>query len=577
MSVRSLLRLLLTLLLPVALLSVTYLYSYPFFHGCAFPAPGSTPRRPSNVFRQYLTHEDPPPPAPFRLLVLADPQLEGDTSLPDPADGFIPRVAEHFRALRRFETAYYDLVGILALEFRIIINRDIPDAFQAVRKRVDLVGNDFYLAHIYRSLMFWTEPTHATVLGDLIGSQWLDDEEFEKRGWRYWNRVFAGAETGHADKEPVSGGDWKNRVINIAGNHDIGYAGDISPARISRFDRVFGPANWDHRFSFPNMSNASIHLIVLNSLVLDTPALSYDVQSATYEFINDVITTRSLPVDDPSSFTLLLTHLPLHKPDGVCVDPPHFDFHSHDDSDGLFREGGLKEQNHLSQHSSRHGVLQGVFGMNPNGEARGRNGLILTGHDHEGCDVWHYLSPPNASHAGKHEAERADAESTESTEPTDPWQSVRYPPTSPLASSSPGIREVTLRSMMGEFGGNAGLLSLWWDSEAGGGGEPETVLGPDGAGEKGATVGQWRYQITMCRLGVQHWWWGVHVLGLVVVVLLVLWLGIGIYDTFGEYLVGVVHVAGNPAGDNNTPRPQEGAAAKRAPQQLEKKKTKKKH
>jgi hypothetical protein len=55
--------LLFALLTPLALLSTTWLYLlYPYLHSCAFPDPT----------------------APFRLLALGDPQLEGDSSLPDP-------------------------------------------------------------------------------------------------------------------------------------------------------------------------------------------------------------------------------------------------------------------------------------------------------------------------------------------------------------------------------------------------------------------------------------------------------------------------------------------------------------
>ena len=55
---------------------------------------------------------------------------------------------------------------------------------------------------------------------------------------------------------------------------------------------------------------------------------------------------------------------------------------------------------------------------------------------------------------------------------------------------TPGVREVTVRSMMGEFGGNAVLLSAWWDDES----------------------MRWRYEVGRCMLGVQHIWWGVHIL-----------------------------------------------------------------
>lgn len=518
MSVRSLLRLSLTLLLPVAVLSTVYIYLYPVAHACAFPIPAA----PRSATPFYATGgeqhgaptadgEVPTATAPFRLLVLADPQLEGDSSLPNPEDGLIPRLSRHLQDVTETNISWSGRRTLLSSALSVVFLRDLPDALQALRKRVDLFGNDLYLAHIYRALHWWTDPTHVTVLGDLIGSQWVTDGEFEQRGRRFWNRVFAGgrrvedeitrgSEEAEQPTYMISDGLWENRIINIAGNHDIGYAGDITEERVTRFEKTFGRANWDVRFNYPQLENTShhaspsLHIIVLNSLNLDTPALSEDLQHASYDFINSVISSHSNPVEDRSSFTLLLTHLPLHKPDGVCVDGPFFDFWDFEDADGRFRVGGLKEQNHLSDHGSRHGVLEGIFGMNYQeaapGQGKGRNGLILTGHDHEGCDTWHYI-PANAKMKEDAEGRPTEEANWKACE----WQKANQD------DSHAGIREITLRSMMGEFGGNAGLLSAWFDFD----------------------VGEWNYEIQMCKFGVQHIWWAVHVLDIVTMAVGLVW------------------------------------------------------
>src|SRR2546429_120214 len=109
--------------------------------------------------------------APFRLLVLADPQLEGDSSLPDPDNGFLPRLGRHWQEVSEYNLSYADRRSAVISALNEVILRDIPDTLRAVRKRVDLFGNDYYLAQIYRTLHWWTQPTHVTVLGDLIGSQ----------------------------------------------------------------------------------------------------------------------------------------------------------------------------------------------------------------------------------------------------------------------------------------------------------------------------------------------------------------------------------------------------------------------
>ena len=525
MSVRSLLRLFLTLLFPVAILSTIYLYLYPAAHLCAFPSPPATgfanSTEPAGHNREPLSalkDDQSNPLAPFRLLVLADPQLEGDSSLPDPEHGFLPQMSRHWQDASQYNLSFADRRIVVFSVLTEVVRIDIPNTLQAMRKRIDLLGNDYYLAHIYRTLHWWTQPTHVTVLGDLIGSQWVTDGEFEQRGQRYWNRVFVGAHRAEDDITRGNGGgfetrvslddkSWTTRMINIAGNHDIGYAGDVSESRVARFERVFGRANWDVRFEYSRSgkeaqeAQPTLHVVVLNSLNLDTPALSPELQQASFEFINSVISSRSRPVEDRSSFTLLLTHLPLHKPTGVCVDEPYFDFYDFDDAEGRFKAGGVKEQNHLSYHGSRHGVLEGIFGINHDPDApgggRGRNGLILTGHDHEGCDVWHHI-PANMTIA----EDRPEGSNKEAN-----WQATRWSNAEPDTAHA-GIREITLRSMMGEFGGNAGLLSAWFDFG----------------------IGEWKYEVQMCKFGVQHIWWAVHVLDIVTAVLGFAWAIMHVYS-----------------------------------------------
>ncbi|KAI4249801.1 MAG: hypothetical protein L6R40_000590 [Gallowayella cf. fulva] len=463
----AVLRRILLLLVPLSVISTVYLYSYPVFHQCAFPSQPGTDS-----------------PAPFRLLALGDPQLEGDSSLPSLQDALFP----NFDILRQNIAACHSLSQCLRLARHFLDDLfafDIPRVFQSYRKQLDLLGNDYYLGHIYRTVFRSLDPTHVTVLGDLLGSQWISDEEFDRRGWRYWNRVFKDGQ--RVDDEVTAGiqigslgqsNDWKRRIINIAGNHDIGYAGDLTTERVQRFERVFGRANWEIRFTLPQEDSGTsfqnqpeLRIVVLNSLNLDTPATDPDIQIETYQFINSVI-SASRPVEDQTVATILLTHLPLHKEAGVCVDGPLFEFHNEEDG------GGLKEQNHLSYNAGK-GILEGIYGMsgNPNAphQGLGRNGVILTGHDHEGCDIYHHLPEASDPEARIWAAEK--------------WASSGQR----LNQTIPGIREITVRSMMGQFGGNAGLLSAWFDKE----------------------IGRWHFEYSTCSLGVQHIWWAVHILDII--------------------------------------------------------------
>ncbi|KAL2814534.1 hypothetical protein BDW59DRAFT_154332 [Aspergillus cavernicola] len=565
MSLRCLLsRLLVGLLLPLAITSTVYLYLYPVWSGCAYPHPQDTSNASSrtsaflNTLRQHLAPQSAQEPeAIFRLLVLADPQLEGDSSLPRSDYELGARIWKHWNdTVVSISTAPFfvnsDVVRTVSTALQIFVSEDLPRSFKAARKRLDLLGNDCYLAHIYRTLHWWTRPTHVTVLGDLIGSQWVTDGEFQRRGDRYWHRVFRGGErvsdkitqTGEKDytarndggshkeeslEELPSSSSWAHRIINIVGNHDIGYSGDASEQRVDRFERVFGRSNWDIRFQHPRVQGANgeltptLHLINLNSLTLDGPPFAQNIQSHGYAYLNDIISHRSYPVQDRTTFTLLLTHLPLHKPEGVCTDEPYFTYFDADDEseDQRYQVGGLREQNHLSEHVSTNGVLQGIFGINGDegapGGGRGRNGLILTGHDHTGCDVVHSIdkSPPPPTTSNNDAL--TDKEHT-TNHPPWTWNATRYNPSNqgPQATT-PSIREITLRSMMGEYGGNAGLLSLWFDVDA----------------------AEWKYAMAMCPAGVQHIWWAVHVVDFITLIVA------GVYILL--WVVGSLRASSSPS------------------------------
>ncbi|KAF3764118.1 hypothetical protein M406DRAFT_291160 [Cryphonectria parasitica EP155] len=563
-AAHGLLRNLLRLLIPLSVTLTVYLYLYPFFLTCGFPLPSSAPSQGSShdghlaawleTVKLHLFSADSLPTttdtsdgplnrsssasasdlrvAPFRLLALGDPQLEGDTSIPNAfRDSSFPHLHDFFSHLKSRSDEYPTFRRSTKQAFHDLVDfyfDDIPNTLESIRKRIDLFGNDFYLGHMYRTLNWWTVPTHVTVLGDLLGSQWISDEEFERRGRRYWNRAFKGGQrvpdeaAVWPDKgcHVVTGAlgtalyneTWQRRILNVAGNHDIGYAGDLTVDRMDRFERVFGKANYELRFEVPPWALSSaaastfhddsaentqhttsssssftpghdgrlipeLRIVVLNDMNLDTPAASSELQINTYKFVNDIINTAS-SVEHKGHFTVVLTHVPLYKAEGICVDPPYFSFHDED--------GSLKEQNQLSAEASS-GFLQGIFGLSGDpmaeGNGQGRRGVILNGHDHEGCDIYHFI---NQSH-GESPADRE-------------WQTKRWHGATGEGivgnPSIPGVREITVRSMMGGYGGNAGLLSAWFDEDS----------------------WEWKFEYAECALGTQVIWWAVHIVDLITIV-----------------------------------------------------------
>ncbi|KAJ8607194.1 hypothetical protein MRB53_040454 [Persea americana] len=487
------------------------LYTYPFLFGCQFAEPTNPEtscilnqtRGEHGVFPSMLPPDN--IKAPFRLLIFADPQLEGDSSLPGIYEPAFPSLKQLWQAGGAADGR--DLLSKITSAAKGVIVEDIPKLVASYRKRLDLLGNDLYLAHIYRSMTFFLDPTHVTVLGDLLGSQWVSDSEFARRSQRFWKIFYKGKKVeehktvgGWKERLNVNGTstDWANQFIAVVGNHDVGYAGDITREKMDRFERTFGKTNWDATFELPTTLNGSddtpsmldffaaappsIRVIVLNSLNLDGPALDDSLRSETYDFLNSGIIASSRPVEDKKAATVLLTHIPLHKAAGVCTDAPFFDF----------KTSGMKEQNHLSEDASK-GILEGVFGMSTDPKAknggRGRPGFILTGHDHTGCDVWHYAEPKDESVTWS--AMRAYGVEMRANS----QQKLEIPELERLEDESiPRIREVTVKSMMGEFGGNVGLLSAWFDYG----------------------TSEWTFAYDQCSLGVQHIWWGVHIFDAIV-------------------------------------------------------------
>ncbi|RMY60231.1 hypothetical protein D0863_11669 [Hortaea werneckii] len=484
-------------LLPPALIGTVYLYLYPLFQQCSFPPAQAAE---AACYAGDASHAgSPSSPAPFRLLSLADPQLEGDTSLPEELrgggwlkgvkDGFWEGVRKGGRE-RAFDGVRPALIGLL--------KDDAPRIFAGYRKKLDLWGNDLYLAHIYWLIHWWTDPTHVVVLGDLLGSQWIDDEEFESRSQRFWQRVFKGAHRVPREVTDVNGrveilgadARWKDRLITVAGNHDIGYAGDIDTRRAERFEEEYGRLNWDVRFRMndtippygfypPGLRSTELvqqppelHVVVLNSMNLDLPSWDTILHQESVDFLSDTLHTRHRRPSENSA-TVLLTHIPLHKEEGVCVDAPFFSYFP------ASQGAGVKEQNHLSEDTSSH-ILNGIF------ESSAQNSIILNGHDHEGCDTYHYRSSTEPE---------VDAANGIDGQPA-PWRADRYHQSAARSDAKrpDGLREITVRSMMGDYGGNIGLLSAWWDEKA----------------------FKWRFEYDSCMLGVQHIWWAVHVLDLIV-------------------------------------------------------------
>jgi hypothetical protein len=351
-------------------------------------------------------------------------------------------------------------------------------------KRLDNYGNDYYLGHIFDVMSKRLDPTFVAMMGDLVSSQWTGDSEFYNRTRRILQRSFkrpidqyiaelefiekhedadwfsflenfdANLNSGffktdeayaHENVYNWNNGTSKPLFLNVTGNHDIGY-GDTTYQHLARWKKLYGDVNY--WIEYDSDTDHPWRIVMLNTLSIDGPMLQPQFQEYTLQFI-EVLKQRKY-----TGSTILLTHVPMYKRTGLCKDGPNFEYYQASGCHGCSpdRVGLLKSQNHLSLESTR-AVLDAIFGD-------GNGGIILTGHDHYGCDNYYNFIDED-----------------------DGWVASKS------IDSEKWIREITVRSIMGDYGGTVGIMT----------------------GHFNETNKKWDFDYTQCVLGVQHIWWAAQV------------------------------------------------------------------
>ncbi|QPG74836.1 hypothetical protein FOA43_002172 [Brettanomyces nanus] len=403
----------------------------------------------SDLYRYYLNSDLLPNPADIRILAIGDPQIDGAWPNTTP------------------------------------------------RKRLDIFGNDYYLGHIYSVMKRRLQPSVVTVLGDLISCNWVSDSEYFNRTERYANRLFPRPDSvrpdspsaidllerrgirnqssyekwfhnalksnifddsyfGYEDLNSWSNDSSEPLFINTTGNHDIGYSGEMTYDNIYRWNKFYGKDNfW---IEYAKNTSHPWRIVVLNSLMLDGPAKHNDFVEANWNFVRTVSNRQF------NGSTILVTHVPLFKPAGVCSDPPQTQFFTKENSAAYDwnKIGNLKSQNLLSYETSQK-VLDALFRNN-------QPGIILNGHNHEGC-----LSYYSRDQSGE-------------------WIVSKDRPINDTGSY---IREVTVRSIMGDYDGSTGIVTGHFDNN-------KKI---------------WRFEYSVCPFVVQHVWWASKVTLLISILL----------------------------------------------------------
>lgn len=343
--------------------------------------------------------------------------------------------------------------------------------------KLDIFGNDYYLGHIFDTMQRRLDPDYVVVMGDLFSSQWIADDEFFSRTRRYMQRIFKrdspdlntirlkslnedGSEYkvnwkqwgdnynelrqkgairyDYNDTHYWSTPDEPYLFLNLTGNHDIGYSGDCTYQHRARYEQFFGKDNY--WIEYDRNTTHPWRIVVLNDLLLDGPALQPEFIEENWNFL------KRLNERNFNGSTVLLTHVPFYKEEGLCFDGPEFRYYPEKLESESYKAKLLKSQNHLSRETSNK-ALDLIFN-------NGKPGIILVGHDHEGCEVYY-------------------------NKVEDSWDASRQD----LGLGS--VKEVTVRSMMGEFHGHTGIIT--------------------GHFNKDSMLWEWYYN--SCPFMVQHVWW----------------------------------------------------------------------
>lgn len=350
--------------------------------------------------------------------------------------------------------------------------------------RLDTFGNDYYIGHIYNVMKNRLNPTHISVMGDLFSSQWILDREFFNRTRRYIKRLFPrpkehvgdllefidkndecdwvsflewfqstmenkGFDFAYKDVYDWTSANLTNEplFINISGNHDIGN-GDVTYQHMARFFKLMGKDNYYIEYDVE--TDHPWRIVVLNSLAIDGPFVEPLFLRYTWSFI------EHLDQRPFNGSTILLTHVPFYKPAGLCVDEPLVEYFNEENTRADYMIGNIKSENHIQEGPTQQ-ILNTIF-------KNGKPGVVLTGHDHEGCESFY-------------------------NKIGDQWVPSKQ------AESDTYIKEIVVRSIMGEFGGNVGLMTGHFNGE------------------------EWEYDYSVCPFIIQHVWWLTKVVSIVTLLL----------------------------------------------------------
>ncbi|XP_004510595.1 uncharacterized protein C630.12 isoform X1 [Cicer arietinum] len=198
------------------------------------------------------------------------------------------------------------------------------------------------------------KPDVVLFLGDYFdGGPFLSDEEWKESLYRFKHIFGLDAQRKYTDKQ----------VYYIPGNHDIGYESlhYAKPEVIRRYEETFGIRNY--RFAV-----GKVDFIAVDAQTLDGHTQKH-LTSQTWEFVKNV------SVDEVVRPRVLLTHIPLYRPDGTYCGPDRSSPIINQRIRHTVQTSNIMYQNYVFEKSSKY-LLDTI-----------KPKLILSGHDHDQCTI----------------------------------------------------------------------------------------------------------------------------------------------------------------------------------------------
>ncbi|KAK3147027.1 hypothetical protein QOZ80_3BG0277090 [Eleusine coracana subsp. coracana] len=215
---------------------------------------------------------------------------------------------------------------------------------------------DLNMRRSFQSVILPFKPDIVLFLGDQFdGGPYMSDEEWQESLSRF-KHIFSVIEQRTKPQTPI---------YYLSGNHDIGYSAfhSVHPEVLGRYEKEFGLRNY-------KFSAGKVDFVVVDAQTLDGVKQNKE-RSSSWQFIT------SLPPGNTSNPKVLLTHIPLYRPDNTPCGPHRSSPIINQRVSYAALDQGITYQNYLSKETSD--LLLSIL----------KPVLVLSGHDHDQCTVVH--------------------------------------------------------------------------------------------------------------------------------------------------------------------------------------------